>query len=146
MRFRSRWGQSQYVLQFGNLSAIETTTRLTSSRKVRILLSFGEHSSEYLPVESMIYLLKNLTSGINAPVGSAGYNFTRFVIENIDLYLIGMFNPDGRSVVEKTNFYCWKETGSGADLNQHQYVSTLPVRRQVLVGTMFLIIYLVCLI
>lgn len=135
MRFRSRWGLSQYVLHFGNLSESKTS----STRKVRILLSFGEHSSEYLPVESMLYLLKNLTSGIQEPFGSVGYNFTRFVMENIDLYLIGILNPDGRSVIEKTKNYCWIKTGSGADLNLHQYGSTSSVPSQVLVGMIILI-------
>ncbi|EDO43041.1 predicted protein [Nematostella vectensis] len=105
MRFRSRWGLSQYVLHFTNYS----TKGAEHKQKVRVLLSFGEHAAEFLPVESMIYLLRTLTRGLRDPFGSPTHNFTRFVLDNIDLYLISLFNPDGRAIIERTSNYCWSE-------------------------------------
>lgn len=136
MKYRSRWGLSQYVVHFANL------TKKTTQNKTNILFSFGEHSSEYLPVESMIYLLENLTAGMDERPGSYGYNFTSFVLSNIDLYIIGMFNPDGRTVIEKTHQYCWKETGSRADLNDNDNVDGPSDGRQILVGEKYFIGYI----
>lgn len=134
MKYRSRWGLSQYVLRFANLSKTTPST-------VNILFSFGEHSSEYLPVESMIYLLQNLTAGMDEPLGSYGYNFTMFILTHIDLHIIGLFNPDGRTIVEKTQNFCWKETGSHADLNKYDNLDRASSGRQILVGEKYTICY-----
>ncbi|XP_032240447.2 carboxypeptidase A1 [Nematostella vectensis] len=129
MRFRSRWGLSQYVLHFTNYS----TKGAEHKQKVRVLLSFGEHAAEFLPVESMIYLLRTLTRGLRDPFGSPTHNFTRFVLDNIDLYLISLFNPDGRAIIERTSNYCWSGTASEADLNHHLSSFSPVFPRQVLV-------------
>lgn len=135
MRFRSRWGLSQYVLHFGNLSSTEKKID-----KVKILLTFGEHPSEYLPVESMIYMVQNLTAGLGKPEGSYGYNYTMFILNNIDLFIVGLVNPDGRAIVEKTKNYCWKDTGSGADLNKHGKYTIVSTGRQIIVGKLKVLI------
>ena len=49
--------------------------------------------------------------------GTPEGNFTRFVLNNFDLYLLTIVNPDGRMVVETTRNYCWMGTANDVDLN-----------------------------
>jgi len=74
--------------------------------KVKILLSFGEHAREFLPVETLFYLIENLES-------------SKVDLTKLELYVIALANPDGRFIVEKTRNYCWRGTMTGVDLNRN---------------------------
>lgn len=116
MRYRSRLGLSQYVLRISNFS-LDSIYKNKPDRRSRILLSYGEHAAEFFPVQSLFHLLQNVTQGIDLPPGTYGGNFTRFLLNNFDLYLLTVVNPDGRVIIEKTGNYCWMGTANNADLN-----------------------------
>lgn len=115
MRYRSRYGLSQYVLHITNFT-LDTVDKKTDKRS-KVLLSYGEHAAEFFPVESMFYFLRNITQGYDMRPGTPEGNFTRFVLNNFDLYLLTIVNPDGRMVVETTRNYCWMGTANNVDLN-----------------------------
>jgi len=83
------------------------------------MLVFGEHAREFLPVELFLHLLKNFTQGYRERELSSVHQYSRFVLDHIELYLIGMLNPDGRAVVEKRKNYCWRGTSNGVDINRN---------------------------
>ena len=114
-RHRSRWGQAQYLVHLTNLSAYERGERL--AEKARILISAGEHGREFLPVETALSLIKNLTSSYKLPSSSAVGNTTRFILNHVDLYIVVILNPDGRSLVENSGEFCSSTTVNGVDLN-----------------------------
>jgi len=116
MRYRSRLGLSQYVLRISNFS-LDSIIENKLDRRSRILLSYGEHAAEFFPVQSLFHLLQNVTQGIDLPPGTYGSNFTRFLLNNFDLYLVTIVNPDGRVIIEQTRNYCWTGTANNADLN-----------------------------
>lgn len=116
MRYRSRLGLSQYVLRISNFS-LDSFNENKRARRSRILLSYGEHAAEFFPVQSLFHLLQNVTQGIDLPPGTYGGNFTRFLLNNFDLYLLTIVNPDGRMIIEKTRNYCWMGTAKNVDLN-----------------------------
>ena len=37
----------------------------------------------------------------------------------IDLYIVGIVNPDGRLHIERNGNYCWRGTSNGVDLNHN---------------------------
>lgn len=115
MRYRSRFGLSQYVLHITNFT-LDTVDKKTDKRS-KVLLSYGEHAAEFFPVESMFYFLRKITQGYDMRPGTREGNFTRFVLNNFDLYLLTIVNPDGRMVVETTRNYCWMGTANDVDLN-----------------------------
>ena len=116
MRYRSRLGLSQYVLRISNFS-LDSINDRKQDRRSRILLSYGEHAAEFFPVQSLLHLLQNVTQGVDLPPGTYGGNFTRFLLNNFELYLLTIVNPDGRVIIEKTRNYCWMGTANNADLN-----------------------------
>lgn len=116
MRYRSRLGLPQYVIRISNFS-LDSVMENKEDKRSRILLSYGEHAAEFFPVQSLFHLLKNVTQGIDLPPGTYEGNFTRFLLNNFDLYLLTIVNPDGRIIIEKTQNYCWMGTANNADLN-----------------------------
>ncbi len=86
---------------------------------MKLLLSYGEHAREFLPIESMFNLLHNLTQGMAAPVNSHQHAFSRTILSQMDIFIIAMVNPDGRHYVETTHNYCWRGTSLGVDLNRN---------------------------
>ena len=123
MKFRSRWGLSQYLIHVTNFTRIEKNSIVDN--RTKILFSYGEHSSEFLPVESMLYLLENITSGTQVGSRTSAQVFSEFVLNNVDLYIVAMVNPDGRFIVEQTKNYCWKFTSTKMDLNSINNVGTV---------------------
>ncbi|XP_071962021.1 carboxypeptidase A4-like [Antedon mediterranea] len=119
--YQSRNGASQYVLRISNFSDSRMASHMytIADHKPRILLSFGEHAREFLPIESMFHLLTNLTSGLATARGSSTEGFSRKVLSHIDLFIIVIANPDGRNHIERTNNYCWRGTSVGVDLDRN---------------------------
>lgn len=115
--FKSRNGLSQLVLRLSNFSdSTHAVGPHVQSFKVKVLLSFGESAREFVPVESILYFLRHIVRGLGAPKGSAEEAFSRTLFSKVDLYVVVMLNPDGRNHIERTGDYCWKGTGTGADL------------------------------
>ncbi|XP_078589693.1 carboxypeptidase B1-like [Branchiostoma floridae x Branchiostoma japonicum] len=121
--YRSRNGRPQYVLRVSNFSgsySIQHSTEVgVTPVKARILLAYGEHAREFFPVESMFHLLLNLTGGLTATEGSHSRAYTSEILSKIDLFIVGIVNPDGRHHVEQTKNYCWRGTSTGVDLNRN---------------------------
>ncbi|XP_070578847.1 carboxypeptidase A4-like [Ptychodera flava] len=117
----SRQGRPQYIIRMTNFSDSHkfTGSYSLSQHKPKILLSCGEHAREFFPIESVIYLLQNITSGLTASKGSHQENFSRNVLSKLDLFIIAMVNPDGRHYIEETGNYCWRGTSTGVDLNRN---------------------------
>ena len=116
MRYRSRMGLSQYVLRVSNFS-LDTVYKGKQDKRSRILLSYGEHANEFFPVQSMFHFLQNITQGYDLPLGTYEGNFTRYLLNNFDLFILTIVNPDGRIIIERTRNYCWMGTANNADLN-----------------------------
>ncbi|ELT94089.1 hypothetical protein CAPTEDRAFT_227948 [Capitella teleta] len=122
--YGSRDLRPQMVMRVTNFSSEGWTYTASQSmprahNKLKMLLSYGEHAREFLPVESMFHLLKNLTSGLAYPRGSPEESFSRLILSKVDLYIVGIMNPDGRDYLERTENYCWRGTSSGVDLNRN---------------------------
>lgn len=114
MQYRSRLGLPQYVVHLTNFSR---DNEKSTDAKSRILLSYGEHAAEFFPVQSVFYLLDNITRGFDLSPRTYEGRFTRFVLNNFDLYLVAILNPDGRVLIERTNDHCWLGTVNNVDLN-----------------------------
>lgn len=115
---KSRQNRQQYLLHISNFTKhSEKFDNLVE--KPRILFSFGEHAREFLPVESAIYFIRNLTGGLLPDVDGFSRQFTQQILSLVDLYIILMANPDGRHHVEKTKNYCWRGTSTGVDLDRN---------------------------
>lgn len=114
MQYRSRLGLPQYVVHLTNFSR---DNEKSMDAKSRILLSYGEHAAEFFPVQSVFYLLDNITRGFDLSPRTYEGRFTRFVLNNFDLYLVTILNPDGRVLIERTKDHCWLGTVNNVDLN-----------------------------
>lgn len=115
--YKSRLGKSQMLLHVTNFSHLASAESHHS--KKLILLSYGEHAREFFPIESMFYLLRNLTGGVILPQQNPQFMFSQRVLSQIDLYIVAMMNPDGRKYVEDSGNYCWRGTSTGVDLNRN---------------------------
>lgn len=107
-KYFSRYNNVQHVLR------LTTDVNKPSSvgGTLKVLLSFGEHAREFLPIEVLFHLLKQwIKPGFSK---SAQLDFNK-----IDIYVIVLGNPDGRHYVEKTQNYCWRGTRTGVDLNRN---------------------------
>lgn len=120
-QYESRNKLSQFVLHITNFtgSTNNKITKFTENHRLKLLFAYGVHAREFLPTESLLYLLKNLTQGLRFPQGSNEEQFSRFILSNIDTYIISMANPDGRSLIESTENYCWRGTKTGVDLDRN---------------------------
>ncbi|XP_041351999.1 zinc carboxypeptidase-like [Gigantopelta aegis] len=119
--YKSLQHRSQYLLHVTNFSSSKNYFIHDGMevRKIQILFSYGEHAREFFPVESLIFLLKNITQGASALSESFQYKFSKFILTNFDLYIIVMANPDGRFYVEMSDNYCWRGTSKGVDINRN---------------------------
>ncbi|CAL1530388.1 unnamed protein product [Lymnaea stagnalis] len=112
--YQSRSGKSQVNFRVFNSS--QEPNKLRS----RILLAYGEHAREFFPIESMFYFMRNLTAGLDTEQeGRPGRSFSQWVLNNFDIYVIGLANPDGKDFIEKSKNYCWRGTGTGVDINRN---------------------------
>lgn len=122
--YTSRNSLPQLVAHMTNISknlavSLSSPKRFTVHRKVRILLSYGEHARELFPIESLLYLMKNLTSGLLAKPGSFEERFSQDIFSNFDIYVIVIANPDGRKYLESSHNFCWRGTSTGVDINRN---------------------------
>lgn len=118
-RYVSRKSISQFVLHLKNFSQSGRTQSVLSSKKPKVLLSFGEHAREFFPVESALYFIKNITSGLQKPHGSPQQKFSSTILSKLDIFIVTLANPDGRQLIEKTENYCWRGTSTGVDLDRN---------------------------
>jgi hypothetical protein len=121
--FTSRQGRPMYLLHISNFSDSQEQKSykdtLSQRYKAQLLFSYGEHAREFLPVESAIYFIKNLTGGLHSYANKFARKFTQEILMHSDLYIVLMANPDGRHFVEQTQNYCWRGTSTGVDLDRN---------------------------
>ena len=85
--------------------------------RVKILLSFGEHAREFVPVETMLALLDYISSEFKPEENIS--RSTGLDLSKLDIFIVGILNPDGRHLVETTQNYCWRGTRNGVDINRN---------------------------
>ncbi|XP_052769291.1 carboxypeptidase O-like isoform X1 [Mya arenaria] len=102
--YLSRDGNSQHVVHIG------ANPYSNNSETVKILLSFGEHAREFLPIESLFYFLNIILQSKNEQ---------DIDLKDFDVYVIVIANPDGRLHVEQTKNFCWRGTANGVDINRN---------------------------
>lgn len=118
--YKSRENIPQLLLHITNFEGSNTVNvNAVPVPKVQVLLSYGEHAREFLPIESLFHFLHNLTNCLHSPTTSPAYAYAWKLLTEVDLYIISVANPDGRRHVEKTKNYCWRGTGTGVDLNRN---------------------------
>jgi len=83
-------------------------------RRLRLLISFGEHAREFLPVESFFKLVRDWSAAF-----AAGDPQTVFLLGQSELLLIGLANPDGRRRLEREHAWCWRGMANGVDINRN---------------------------
>jgi murein tripeptide amidase MpaA len=108
-KYLSKLGKKQHVLRVTNFENVN----LKNSDQVKVLLSFGEHAREFLPVESLFQMLKKLLFSWQTSEDPD------VDLNQLDIYIVAIANPDGRQHVETSNNYCWRGTSSGVDLNRN---------------------------
>lgn len=108
---RSRLGDKLYLLKVTDKSQAQ---RPNGSRKQRMLITFGEHAREFLPVESFFKLVRDTCKAFEA-----GEEETVHLLGNIELLLIGLLNPDGRRQLEKSKDWCWRGMANMVDVNRN---------------------------
>ena len=107
--------------------------------KPKIFITFGEHAREFVTTESFFDLFFNITKGWKMPCHTPEGHYSRllpqsielvlscldpcfacrFVLDNFELYLVPLMNPDGKNRLERTNDYCHRNNGRGVDLNRN---------------------------
>lgn len=121
--YTSREKRPQLLLRMTNFTDGKSHGTLANLEpgvgKVRILLSFGEHAREFLPIESLFFLLHNITKGLTVAEHDFGYIFSKKILSKTELFIVAILNPDGRNYLEKTRNYCWRGTSTGVDLNRN---------------------------
>ncbi|XP_045183186.2 carboxypeptidase A4-like [Mercenaria mercenaria] len=108
-KYLSKQGRKQYVLHVTNFA----NARLEDTERVKVLLSFGEHAREFLPIESLFHLLRRLLKNWKS------FDRSDVNLDKLDIYVIALANPDGRQHVETSKNYCWRGTSSGVDINRN---------------------------
>ncbi|XP_062503246.1 carboxypeptidase O-like isoform X2 [Corticium candelabrum] len=103
-------GHPLYLMRLTNFSVPE-------ARKIKVLFSYGEHPREFFPVESMRFFLLDVMNSLSG-FGMAKKKIV-FMLNNVDLFVLPLVNPDGRLYIEKTFNYCWRGTSRGVDLNRN---------------------------
>ncbi len=91
----------------------------SSSSKLLILLTFGEHACEFITVESYFDLLSYFLTSLSRPCSSPDSLLARFILSHSHLHLVGLTNPDGRRRLETSGNYCWRNNGRNVDLNRN---------------------------
>mmetsp|Transcript_26419 Transcript_26419/g.67476 ORF Transcript_26419/g.67476 Transcript_26419/m.67476 type:complete len:449 (-) Transcript_26419:570-1916(-) len=98
---------------------IVTDPSTPASKKREVFMTAGEHAREFIPVESVLYLLHTLVSGWKAGEGTKEREFSKFVLTNFILHIVPMLSPSGRAELERKKDYCQRGTRSGVDLNRN---------------------------
>ena len=79
-----------------------------------VVLTSGEHAREFIPVEVLIALMRNLSkAAITASSGHAE------ILQRIRLIAVPIANPDGRALLEKESKWCWRGMPNGVDINRN---------------------------
>lgn len=114
--FVSREGRPIAVLKLEDPSKSPQALK----RKLRVLLSYGEHAREFITVESCFALLQMVVDGCAAARDeSPESHFAHTLMEHFEVFMVPMLNPDGRAIVEAQDNYCWRGTAAGVDLNRN---------------------------
>jgi hypothetical protein len=99
-----------------------TAATLYDSRRARsrqctpptVLITSGEHAREFIPVEVLITLMRNLSEAVvAASVDRAD------ILQRVRVVAVPMANPDGRAVLEQEGRWCWRGMSNGVDMNRN---------------------------
>lgn len=77
-----------------------------------VLLSSGEHAREFIPVEVLIALMRNLSKA------SASGRHDE-LLQHLRVIAVPMANPDGRALLEQKQDWCWRGMPNGVDINRN---------------------------
>lgn len=120
LNYKSRNDRPQFLIHVTDFKEKLIQAKDIKTEKLKVLFSYGEHAREFLPTESMLYLIDNITTGITTSLkGTSEWLFSKNILTNVDLYLIAMANPDGRKYIELSQNYCWRGTSTGVDLERN---------------------------
>ena len=79
-----------------------------------VLLTSGEHAREFIPVEVLIALMRNLTkASFGASRGHAE------ILQRVRLIAVPIANPDGRALLEQKQDWCRRGMPNGVDINRN---------------------------
>lgn len=109
--FHSRQKLPIHVLRLKTTDR-DISTASKPERALRLLLVAGEHAREFIPVESVLYLLHLLAN-------SPDSEMSELLRNHFDLFVIPMLNPDGRHHIEETSNFCWRGTSTGVDIDRN---------------------------
>ena len=79
-----------------------------------MLITFGEHAREFLPVESFFKLVHDTCKAFQSAEEE-----TVYLLGNMELFLIGLLNPDGRRKLETSKDWCWRGMANMVDVNRN---------------------------
>lgn len=117
---RTNLGHPLYLVKLTNFKHDFTLARNGSVLpKRKVLLTFGEHAREFVSLESFFHLVRNLTEGYREPCYSYAGQYSRHVLNHLELHMIGLTNPDGKQILEDRKDYCYRNNGRGVDLNRN---------------------------
>jgi predicted deacylase len=79
-----------------------------------VILTSGEHAREFIPVEALLALMRNLTK--LSATDSTGH---ADILRRVRVVAVPMVNPDGRALLEQTNDWCCRGMPNGVDINRN---------------------------
>lgn len=98
------------------LTSVSLKSKGGSSKKLKVLLFFGEHSRELVSVESGLSLIQNLCGeGQNSKVPD---ELVKYNLENAEFLIFTNIGVNSRKLVEKGR-YCLRVNQNGVDLNRN---------------------------
>ena len=90
------------------------THRARACSPPTVILTSGEHAREFIPVEALLVLMRNLTKAAIAASPDHAE-----ILQRVRVIAVPMANPDGRGVVEQQGNWCWRGMSNGVDINRN---------------------------
>ncbi len=79
-----------------------------------VILTSGEHAREFIPVEVLLALMRNLTkASATEPSGHAD------LLQRVRVVAVPLANPDGRALLEQKSDWCRRGMPNGVDINRN---------------------------
>ena len=79
-----------------------------------VILTSGEHAREFIPVEVLLALMRNLTKA--SATASSGH---ADLLQRVRVVAVPLANPDGRALLEQKNDWCRRGMPNGVDINRN---------------------------
>jgi hypothetical protein len=78
-----------------------------------VLLTAGEHAREFIPVEVLLALMRNLTKSASTSGDRAD------ILQRVRIIAVPIANPDGRALLEQVGNWCLRGMPNGVDINRN---------------------------